>query len=137
MRFALALCSATVLALTATTAAAQPFLIDYASIDAGASRLTGGSFELIGSIGQPDASTAALAGGMYTLDTGFLAVIRFEASCNPADLAVPYGTLDFFDVQLFLNFYSNGNLLADLNGDGLLDFFDVQAFLNHYAAGCP
>jgi hypothetical protein len=47
------------------------------------------------------------------------------------------GLLDFFDVQLFLNLYANGNLAADFTGDGTLDFFDVQAFLNLYAAGCP
>ncbi|MBX3322948.1 MAG: hypothetical protein KF757_08155 [Phycisphaeraceae bacterium] len=47
------------------------------------------------------------------------------------------GTLDFFDVQLFLSLYAAGNFAADFTGDGTLDFFDVQAFLNLYAAGCP
>ncbi|MBX3322949.1 MAG: hypothetical protein KF757_08160 [Phycisphaeraceae bacterium] len=47
------------------------------------------------------------------------------------------GTLDFFDVQLFLSLYAAGNLATDFTGDGTLDFFDVQAFLNLYAAGCP
>lgn len=46
------------------------------------------------------------------------------------------GLLDFFDLQLFLNLFANGDLAADLAEDGVLDFFDLQAFLNLYAAGC-
>lgn len=47
------------------------------------------------------------------------------------------GLLDFFDVQAFLNLYSQGSVIADFNADGLFDFFDVQAFLNAYSDGCP
>jgi len=54
----------------------------------------------------------------------------------PADLAPPYGVLDFFDLQAFLGFYSAQNPRADLTNDGVFDFFDLQAFLNSYAAGC-
>lgn len=47
------------------------------------------------------------------------------------------GSVNFFDVQLFLNYYATGNLAADFNDDGALNFFDVQIFLNEYSAGCP
>lgn len=47
------------------------------------------------------------------------------------------GSLNFFDVQTFLNYYASGNLAADFNDDGALNFFDVQIFLNEYSAGCP
>ncbi|MBX3322903.1 MAG: hypothetical protein KF757_07930 [Phycisphaeraceae bacterium] len=47
------------------------------------------------------------------------------------------GTLDFADVQLFLNLFSAGNVAADVNGDGIFDFADVQMFLNAFSAGCP
>jgi FG-GAP repeat protein len=47
------------------------------------------------------------------------------------------GNLDFFDLQVYLNWYAAGDLQADLIADGILDFFDVQEFLNLYAAGCP
>ena len=47
------------------------------------------------------------------------------------------GSLDFFDLQQFLNWYVAGDLRADLAQDGVLDFFDLQAFLNAYAGGCP
>lgn len=47
------------------------------------------------------------------------------------------GYLNFFDVQVFLNYYSAHGELADLNSDGLWDFYDVQAFLGAFSIGCP
>jgi len=46
------------------------------------------------------------------------------------------GTLDFFDVQAFLNAYAQANPIADINADGQIDFFDVLAFLGAFSAGC-
>lgn len=54
----------------------------------------------------------------------------------PADLASPWGVLDFFDVQTFLNLYSAHDPLADLNNDGQWDFFDVQEYLAAFSRGC-
>ena len=61
---------------------------------------------------------------------------RHLISMCPPDLNND-GTLDFFDVQAFLNSFASQDPRADFTGDGLFDFFDVQAFLNAYAAGCP
>lgn len=47
------------------------------------------------------------------------------------------GVLDFFDVQLFLNYFAAGDPRGDFNADELFNFFDVQAFLGSFAAGCP
>lgn len=47
------------------------------------------------------------------------------------------GLIDFFDLQDFLNQFSQGDVEADLNDDSVLDFFDVQAFLQAYSDGCP
>jgi len=47
------------------------------------------------------------------------------------------GTLDFFDVQLFLNLFAAQDPAADLNNDGQIDFFDIQEYLNLFATGCP
>ena len=55
----------------------------------------------------------------------------------PADLAPPFGLLDFSDVLAFLNAFANADPIADLNPDGLFDFSDVLAFLSAFAAGCP
>ena len=47
------------------------------------------------------------------------------------------GTLDFFDVQAFLNAFTAQDPAADINGDTLFDFFDVQLYLSLFSAGCP
>lgn len=65
---------------------------------------------------------------------------EFESTavgCNEADFATPFGVLDFFDVQAFLEAFANHAAEADLTGDGAFDFFDVQAFLGAFADGCP
>lgn len=59
-----------------------------------------------------------------------------DAAACAADLNND-GTLDFFDVQLFLNLFSNHDAAADWNNDGSFDFFDVQAYLADFSAGCP
>ncbi len=59
-----------------------------------------------------------------------------EPGC-PADLALPFGILDFFDVQAFLSAFAAEEVPGDFNSDGKFDFFDVQSFLNAYAIGCP
>lgn len=45
-------------------------------------------------------------------------------------------SLNFFDVQDFLNAYAAHEGAADLNGDGAWNFFDVQIFLNDFSRGC-
>lgn len=53
----------------------------------------------------------------------------------PADLNSD-GLMNFFDVQLFLNYYSSADLRADFTNDGELDFFDVLTFLDIVSSGC-
>lgn len=57
--------------------------------------------------------------------------------CNASDVAVPFGTLDFFDVQVFLDRFSAHDPHADLTHDNEFNFFDVQEFLDQFAGGCP
>ncbi len=48
------------------------------------------------------------------------------------------GTLDFADVQVFLNAYAIQDSEADFASPfGVFNFFDVQTFLRAFAAGCP
>ncbi len=61
----------------------------------------------------------------------------FALPCNAADFALPYGELDFFDMQAFLAAYGNEDPSADLTGDGEWDGFDISAFTTAYNAGCP
>ncbi|MBX3323071.1 MAG: choice-of-anchor B family protein [Phycisphaeraceae bacterium] len=47
------------------------------------------------------------------------------------------GSLDFFDIQHFLDAFSNHQPSADMNGDGQYNFFDVQIYLSIFSFGCP
>jgi len=59
------------------------------------------------------------------------------SGCNAADLAEPFGELNFFDVSAFLSAFSAQDPGADLNNDGAFDFFDVSDFLSVFGQGCP
>jgi len=59
------------------------------------------------------------------------------SACSAADLAEPFGELNFFDVSAFLSLFSAGDAGADLTGDGQFNFFDVSEFLSVFSAGCP
>lgn len=61
--------------------------------------------------------------------------LRLVVTCN-ADLAMPFGLLDFFDISAFLAGYADQDPSADFDGNGLFDFFDVSAFLSQYSSGC-
>ncbi len=55
-----------------------------------------------------------------------------------ADLAEPFGSLDFSDVAAFLTAFGTMSGEADLAAPfGVFDFSDVGAFLTAFGAGCP
>ncbi len=58
--------------------------------------------------------------------------------CSRADLAAPYGMIDFFDISAFISLYQSQDPVIDLAAPfGQIDFFDVSAFLSIYQMGCP
>lgn len=58
--------------------------------------------------------------------------------CNEADVAEPFGALNFFDVASYIGLFNAGDPAADLAAPfGSLNFFDVSAFIGIYNAGCP
>ncbi|MEZ6243364.1 MAG: GC-type dockerin domain-anchored protein [Phycisphaerales bacterium] len=58
--------------------------------------------------------------------------------CSGADIAEPFGQLDFSDVVAFLTAFSQGLPIADYAEPfGQFDFSDVVAFLSEFAEGCP
>ena len=61
---------ALLLAIPLTTLA-QPYTIDWYTVDGGGGTSTGGNYTLSGTIGQSDAATTTLSGGNYTLQGGF------------------------------------------------------------------
>lgn len=131
-----------------------------------ASLSTGGSFRFevdgqdrSGAIAVPVTSgwqTWTTAGGTVQLDAGEQ-VIRFvnlgaagegynldsftfaatNPACSSADMAEPYGVLDFFDVAAFLGLFAAMEPGGDFNSDGSFDFFDVAGYLGSFSEGCP
>lgn len=56
----------------------------------------------------------------------------------PADIALPFGELNFFDLSVFLSWYNQQDPRADIaEPTGVFNFFDVAAYLGFYNAGCP
>ncbi|GAB4384497.1 MAG: hypothetical protein Kow0022_07200 [Phycisphaerales bacterium] len=71
----------------------------------------------------------------YSGDTSIRVFFAIPPACI-ADLTGD-GGLDFFDVQAFLQAFSDQDPIADFTNDGVFDFFDVQEFLQALADGCP
>lgn len=81
-----------------------------------------------------DAATAA-ANGLPTLS---LPLSVTAAEICVADLAAPFGVLNFFDLSAYLDFYNAQDPAADLAAPfGVFNFFDLAAFLDAFNAGCP
>lgn len=72
-----------------------------------------------------------------SVDDDRVYVFSITPPCSDADLAGPFGQLDFFDVSAFLSAYNAQDPEADFNNDGIFNFFDVSAFLSVFNAGCP
>ena len=120
----------------AGAAQAQPFQIDWYTIDSGGGVSAGGSFELAGTIGQHDAG-GPMTGSGLELTGGFWAGAG-AGGCNAADLAAPLGVLNFSDVIAFLTAFGAMESPADLAPPaGVFDFSDVIAFLTAFGEGCP
>lgn len=83
-----------------------------------------------------------IAGGNFT-QSGDLNIDRIASwnpcvfSC-PADLAEPFGTLNFSDLVAYLAAFNNADPAADFADPiGTLNFSDLLAFLAAFNAGCP
>lgn len=58
--------------------------------------------------------------------------------CSEADLAEPFGVLNFFDLAAYMALFNAGDPAADLAEPlGSLNFFDVAVYLNQFNTGCP
>lgn len=75
--------------------------------------------------------------GFYFVWVDFENPLTMPQGCNAADLAEPFGALNFFDVTAFLALFNAQDPAADFNGDGILNFFDVTTYLAIFNQGCP
>ncbi len=65
------------LLLAASAVHAQQYSIDWYKVSGGGGTSTGGTYQVAGTIGQPDAS-GAMTGGSYSLTGGFWSLIAVE-----------------------------------------------------------
>lgn len=85
--------------------------------------------------------TSDTGGGIFFVDDVNVGTNRLppvSQGCSPADLAAPFGTLNFFDLSAYLALFNAGDPAADLAAPfGTLNFFDLSAYLSTFNAGCP
>jgi hypothetical protein len=80
------------LLLFTAVARAQTYSVDWYKISGGGGTSTGGTYQVSGTIGQPDASSA-MTGGNYSLTGGFWAIISVvQMPGVPKLIIVPYGS---------------------------------------------
>ncbi len=116
---------------------AQDYAIDWHTVDGGGEMFsTGGTYELGGTIGQPDAG--AMTGGDYSLTGGFWALPPCWCLSDMNNDGVRNGQDVRAFVECFLAAGSNC-ACADLQTDGVLDMADVATFVDDLLAGtdCP
>jgi len=126
----------------ASLAHAQPFSIDWYTIDGGGGTSSGGSFVLSGTIGQPDAGV--LSGGAFTVYGGFWYPGAAAPPACDGDLNQD-GNVDQSDVDCLISIVAGdptclelAGFDADFNRDGNVDQGDIDAFISFVAGGpCP
>ena len=92
---------------------------------------TGGSFELSGTIGQPDAGV--MTGGDFELVGGFWPGAG-GGTCDACDMNCD-GEVNALDIENFLGLLFAGDepcnvCTGDVNGDGSINALDIEPFLD-------
>ncbi|MEK6642317.1 MAG: hypothetical protein AABZ08_00280 [Planctomycetota bacterium] len=128
------------LLLTQTKLLGGGFTIDWHTIDGGGvSNSTGGSFELSGTIGQPDAaSNPPLSGGTFELAGGFWPIANV---CYCLGDLNGDGARNGDDIQKFVTCVMLGGACscADMDQTSGVDLNDVDVFVTDLLsnAACP
>lgn len=112
--------------------------IDWSTMDSGgAMNLTAGTLTLSGTIGQPDASTAPLSGGNFSITGGFWVVAAPSLVCPcVADFDLSGGTPDAGDIDAFFIAWLEGLPTADADcSGGTPDAGDIDTFFAQWLNG--
>jgi hypothetical protein len=132
------------LALLASTGAAwAQYDLGWWTVDGGGAMFTaGGTFELSGTIGQPDANAVLMIGGTFELSGGFWpgaapSICRGDCNCD--------GNINFADINAFVAVLQNPSSACsfdncDVDGSGAINFADINALvdaLQNHGGPCP
>ena len=75
---------------------------------------------------------------MYALVGNEVRVFNSRRTCNPADLAAPFGVLDLTDILAFIDGFSTMDSMSDFAApEGVFDLADIQAFVIAFNSSCP
>jgi hypothetical protein len=128
----------------AVSAIAQSFDLPWWTVDGGGAMWTiGGTFEVSGTIGQPDANAVVMTGGVFQITGGFWASAgptwaRGDLDCD--------GFVNAFDIDPFVRCLVNGTptppctdcTMGDIDQDGFVNAFDIDPFVRCIILqGCP
>lgn len=84
-------------------------------------------------LAAPDASDTDIDATLTIVEDEFIT----PGPCSRADLAAPFGVLNFADVQSFLGAFGAQLPAADIAAPtGVWNFADIQSFLGVFGAGC-
>ena len=89
VRFSFLFAVVAILGAFSISARAQSYTIDWYKIAGGGGTSTGGTYQVSGTIGQPDAS-GAMTGGNYSLTGGFWALISVVQSAGAPTLYISH-----------------------------------------------
>jgi|SRR5665213_535043 len=87
MKTLLSICIASALWLSVAMAQAQSYSVDWYKIAGGGGTSTGGTYQVSGTIGQPDAG-GAMTGGNYSLTGGFWSLISVVQTVGAPTLTI-------------------------------------------------
>ena len=109
------------------TAKAQTFSIPWYSTDGGGGQSGDGTFDLSGTIGQPDAGVE-LSGSGFTLTGGFRLTATKLVLLGDVNLD---GLVNLLDVDPFIDRLASGDFQAeaDCNEDKVVNLLDVDPFI--------
>lgn len=126
----------------AQRATAQVFEVPWYSIDGGAGpTLSGGVFEIVGTIGQPDAGAAG--GAAFEVESGFWAITRSDASAPCLGDIDDDGAIGITDLAFLLSAFGTCtgdplyNARTDFDGSGCVDLGDLTVMLSLFGTFCP
>ena len=112
--------------------------LSWHTIDGGGGTSTGGTYDLSGTIGQPDAGVA-MTGGSYSVVGGFWPGAAPAVNTCPADIAPPTGDglVNVADLLLVINSWGScPGCHADINHDNIVNVADLLAVINTWGV-CP
>jgi hypothetical protein len=113
------------------------FDLSWNTIDGGGGSSAGGTFEMQGTIGQPDAGVVALSGGSFEVIGGYWpGSTQFQATC-PADVTLPpNGVVNIDDLIVVITHWGQAGGQGDVNHDNTVDIDDLLQVIVHWGM-CP